>query len=108
MCLDEKFLFHIGTWSFKTRCPNKSVMFKGKRKYEVSDPVFYNSLIARQKKQYAHLKELVFYWEKHLPRIVDLSKFILTFFLLYINITVFNHSPVAQLAESAGGGLTTG
>jgi hypothetical protein len=29
---------------------NKSVMFKGKRKYEVSDPGFYDSLIARQKK----------------------------------------------------------
>ncbi len=51
MCLDENYLFHPCTWSLNKRCPNKSVMFKGKKKYEVSDPAFYNSLIAGQKKQ---------------------------------------------------------
>jgi hypothetical protein len=51
MCLDENYLFHPGTWFLNKRYPDKSVMFKGKRKYEVSDPGFYDSLIAKQKKQ---------------------------------------------------------
>jgi len=64
----DSLLFHPGTWSLIKRYLNKSVMFKGKNKYEVSDPAFYDSLIAGQKKQACRNSNDAMEWVKLVER----------------------------------------